>query len=289
MKNIFIILLAFASIAMFTVSCDKIEFPYNEESGNNGSQSDTIRKVLMEDYTGHKCIYCPSAGLILDDLHHLYGDRMVTVTTHTSTLANADFAPYGADYKSVDGEVLSVFFGANVSPLPRGIVNRTEVNGAYLIERGEFGSEVSKVLDSMDHWPDLYLEIMPTYTSGNTFDVEVKITAMKDMPAGKYNLSVLITESNIVSAQMNADPAINGGQEILDYNHKHMMRAAVNTPWGEEFATSISEGQTFTKTYTNVPIDADWVADNISIVAFAYYADGDHVKEVIQAQTEELN
>lgn len=289
MKNIFIIIIAIVSVAIFSVSCDKIEGSYTEEISTEGNESDTIRKVLLEDYTGHTCPNCPLAHTVIDDLHDRYGDRMVTVAIHTGTFADPLMGgEYGAYYKSADGEVLSTFFGGNSAPLPRGIVNRAKVNGDFLIEKGEFATEVSKVLDGKDNWPDLYLEVKPTYTDGNTFDVEVKITAMIDMPAGKYNLSVLITESDIVSPQYNTDLSINNGQNILDYHHNYMLRAAVNSPWGEEFAVSITKGETFTKTYTSVPLDANWVADNISIVAFAYYADGAQEKEVIQAETEHL-
>jgi len=285
MKKILLFLALLSAALVITTSCDKVDPSCNVNTGG-GSKSDTIRKLLFEDYTGHLCTNCPSAHVKLDDLHKVYGDRMVTVAIHTGFFSIQAASPYDADYKTADGEDIALFFGGNTAPLPKGVVNRAKVNGSYLIERAEFATEVSKVL--ADEKPDLYLEVKPTYTSGNTFDVEVKITAMKDMPAGKYNLSVLITESDIISAQKNVNTNINNGKEILDYHHNHVLRATVNTTWGEEFATAISKGQTFTKSYTNVAIDAGWDADNISIVAFAYYADGAKEKEVIQAQVEEL-
>ena len=285
MKKIIIFLAVLSAALVLITSCDKVDPSKNVNTGG-GSKSDTIRKLLFEDFTGHYCTNCPSAHAILDKLHKVYGDRIVTVAIHTGYFAKVRPVPYDANYKTPVGEDLSVFFGGTTASLPMGMVNRAKVNGSYLIAPSEFATEVNNVL--VDEKPDLYLEVKPTYTSGNTFDLEVKITAMKDMPAGKYNLSVLITESDIISAQKNVDPKINNGKEMLDYHHEHVLRAAVNTTWGEEFATSISSGQTFTKSYTNVAIDAGWDADNISIVAFAYYADGAKEKEVIQAQVEEL-
>ena len=289
MKNIFILIFTLLSaILVLTTSCDKVDPSCNVNNGKSVA-SDTVRKLLFEDYTGHLCVNCPSAHEIIHSLKKVYGEsRIVTVAIHTGFFAIPAASPYDDDFTSADGDVISAFFGGNTAPLPKGVVDRKKVNGSYLIERAAFATEVSKVLDSLPQKPDLYLEIKPTYNGSNAFDVDVKITAMKDMPAGKYNLSVLITESDIVAAQKNIDANINNGQEILDYHHMDVLRAAVNTPWGEEFATSISDGQTFTKTYTNVPIDAGWSADNISIVAFAYYADGANEKEVIQAQVEKL-
>ncbi|RLD44796.1 MAG: hypothetical protein DRI86_06585 [Bacteroidetes bacterium] len=288
MKKILILLIGVLSaLVLITTSCDKIEGPY-KETGGSGVTGDTVRKLLFEDYTGHQCVNCPSAHVTIAELHQVYGDRMVTVAIHTSSFADMSFPPYDADYKTADGEELSLFFGGTTAPLPKGMVNRTKVNGSYLIEKAEFGTEVSKVLDSLDEKPDLYIEIKPVFSGGSTFDLEVKITAMKDMPAGKYNLSVLITESDIISAQMNIDPNINNGDDVMDYHHNHVLRGAANTAWGEEFATSISNGQTYTKSYTNIPFDAEWNADNISIVAFAYFADGPNEKSVIQAQEVKL-
>ena len=283
MKKILILLIGVLSaLVLFTTSCDKIEGPYTE-GGGDVVTGDTVRKVLMEDYTGHKCVNCPSAHIVINQLHQVYGDRMVTLAIHTGTFAEMGFPPYSADYKTADGEVISAFFGGLTAPLPKGVVNRAKVNGSYLIEKAEFGTEVSKILDSLSELPDLYIEIEPVFSGGSTFDVNVKITALVDMPAGKYNLSVLLTESELISAQKNIDPNINNGNDVMDYHHEHVLRGAVNTPWGEEFATSISNGQTFTKSYTGIPVGS-MDPEHVDIVAFAYFADGSREKEVIQAE-----
>lgn len=284
MKKI-LILVMLSALVFLTISCDKVEGPF-VETGGGGGTGDTVRQLLFEDYTGHKCVNCPSAHATIDLLHGIYGERMVTVAVHTGYFAEPEAPPYNNDYRTPDGDNTSAFFGGATASLPMGMVNRTKVNGSYLIGKAEFAAEVSKVLDSLPELPDLYIEITPTFSGGSTFDVEVKITALKDMPAGKYNLSVLITE-DLISAQDNIDPNINNGDEILDYHHKHVLRATVNTTWGEEFASSISNGQSFIKTYSGISL-AGMDADNVHIVAFAFFADGAHDKEVIQAQQVDL-
>lgn len=49
-------LLTIIAFSLFIISCDKIDEPYT--NGNNSSNDTTannnVRKVLLEDYTGHK-------------------------------------------------------------------------------------------------------------------------------------------------------------------------------------------------------------------------------------------
>lgn len=56
-----------------------------------------------------------------------------------------------------------------------------------------------------------------------------------------------------------------------DYRHDHVFRAAVNGLWGE--AVTLGEGETRTFSHT-IDIPADWQPRQLSVVAFAYNADG---------------
>jgi hypothetical protein len=62
--------------------------------------------------------------------------------------------------------------------------------------------------------------------------------------------------------------------------HNHVVRDAVNDPWGE--SCSVTEGEVKTFTY-NHPINASWKAEHLSVVAFVYNDDG-----VVQVERESL-
>jgi hypothetical protein len=47
MKKLFIYI-----IPLFLAACDKVDGPYSESSQQTGVENDTIKKVLLEDYTG---------------------------------------------------------------------------------------------------------------------------------------------------------------------------------------------------------------------------------------------
>ncbi len=279
----------FTTAVLISTSCDKISEPYMDNGGKTVA-GDTVRKLLFEDFTGHECVNCPSAHKSIEDLQLIYGDRIIVMAEHVGFFARPKAAPFDYDFRTSEGNDIATVFGAISAPLPKGMVNRTKHNGDFLLDRAAFGSAVSLVLDSMPSKPDVYIEIDPSYNSNDsTIKVDVKLSVLANMPSGKYNVVVMATENNIIQAQKNNDAAIGNVPEILDYNHKNVLRGAINTTWGEEFANaSLSNGQTFTKSYSNYKIGSDWDADNIDIVAFVYYADGPNQNVVIQAEKVKL-
>jgi thiol-disulfide isomerase/thioredoxin len=274
---------------MVSTSCDKISEPYME-NGSGIVTGDTVRKLLFEDFTGHECVNCPSAHKTIEDLQSIYNDRIIVMAEHVGFFARPKAAPFDYDFRTPEGDDISTVFGAMSAPLPKGMVNRTKQNGDYLLDRAAFGTAVSLVLDSMPEKPDIFIEIDPSYSStDSTLNVDIKLTVLTALPAGKYNIAVMVTESKIVEAQKNNDATVGDVPEILDYEHNHVLRAAINTTWGEEFANgSLNEGQVYTKSYSNFKIGADWNPNNLSIVAFAYFADGANQNVVIQAEEAKL-
>ena len=74
MKNIFkyIPILLFA----FLISCDEVKNPLKPNNGKCGDETlpVPIRKILVEDYTGHTCGNCPRAAEKIAYLQKNYCD-----------------------------------------------------------------------------------------------------------------------------------------------------------------------------------------------------------------------
>ena len=85
-----LILMVF-TIVVFQQSCDIAEEPYLvpvDTLGNGpGGPSDGIRKILLEDYTGHKCPNCPEAAVEAHNLKLAYGDSLVIMAVHAGVFA----------------------------------------------------------------------------------------------------------------------------------------------------------------------------------------------------------
>ncbi|MCK5857662.1 MAG: Omp28-related outer membrane protein [Bacteroidales bacterium] len=282
-----IVIFAFAGLLSFMVlstSCDKVDAPYMT-IGGGGVVGDTVRKVLLEDFTGHLCVNCAAAHLAIEGLQVVYPKRIIPMVIHVGFFAKPKPAPYDYDFRTSTGDDIAAQFGATAAPLPKGMVNRID-DGGYLLDPADYATAVSLVLDSMPSKPDIFIELSSSFNStDSTISVDAKMSVFKNMPAGKYNISVMVVESKIVEAQKNTNPNINNGKEILDYEHNDVLRGAINTTWGEEFAdAALTDGQVFNKSYSKYKIGSDWKPDDLKIIAFVYYADGPNDKVVIQAE-----
>jgi len=289
MKNYIKILVLLFTLGLFWASCDKITFPYTTGGNGDNLTNDTVRKVLLEDFTGHTCVNCPQAHKIADDLEKLYGKQLVVVAIHAGFFSKPKAVPYDDDFRTNEGTDLYNFFGVQSAPI--GMVNRIKQNnGGYLVDKGAFATEVSKQIDSLPIEPDLYIYLEPTFNTGDsTVNLQTDVTFLTNLPSGKYNLCVMITESGIIAAQKNNDPAMGNVPVIVDYQHNHMLRGMLTTTWGDEIMDGApTDGLVVYKNYSNFKLGKDWNPKNCHIVAFVYLADGAHEKEIIQAQEVEL-
>lgn len=285
MKSVLKIYSLLLVIVFVISSCDKVDCPCNEVTNGNGNENDTVRKVLLEDFTGHECVNCPAAHDVAADLHNVYGNQLITIAIHAGFFAKPESAPFDYDFRTTAGDDYESAFSLVSTPI--GMINRIEDNGSFLIPTGDWGSKVSAQLDSLPEEPELYIHLSSDYNSANnSVDIDAEITILESLPSGKYNLSILITENGIVKPQKdNREP----DGEVLDYEHNHVLRGAVNGSWGTEILNgSPAINDKFNENF-NYSLGADWVADNCNIVAFVYYADGPDEYKIIQAQEIKLN
>ena len=93
MKKIFVSIIVLTAILFF--SCDRIEGPYMVPSENEPvtvtfpdlDVNSVYRKVLIEEFTGHRCMNCPTGHQKLEELHERFGDTLVAVGMHVGSLA----------------------------------------------------------------------------------------------------------------------------------------------------------------------------------------------------------
>jgi hypothetical protein len=79
-------------------------------------------------------------------------------------------------------------------------------------------------------------------------------------------LQVWILEDQITAMQLMPD-----GTADADYVHNHVLRAAVNGTWGEDF--TIREGEKKEQILTET-FEGSWDSHNLSVVAFVYNDQG---------------
>lgn len=238
----------------------------------------TDRVVLVEEFTGMKCVNCPSGHRKIKELQQTYPNKIVPVAIHSHWPVYS--APQnGYDFRTADGEIIEKDMKA--SNLPSAMVNRKyfEESGVYALEG--FTNWAGSIAAELCLPPDATIQLNPTYDDNNrkvTVTVDVAPTNAVRMKE-RVGLTVLITESHIIAPQE--------GLSGWDYNyeHNHVLRDVITDTWG----TKIQEkGETLTPhqevlTYT---LPTDWNPDNCHLVAFVHYQ-GDE-RYVLQAAEADL-
>ena len=279
MKNTLFIITIFS---IFFYSCDQIDGPYLEDGNycGNDSLSVPIKKILLEDYTGHKCGNCPEAHEKLRELKEIYCDHIIPVAVHVGFFAKPSITgTFTYDFRTETGKELDDYFGNSEKGLPNGMVNRSSVNSDIVLFADSWAIAINNLLLSP---PDFNISIENIYNS-ETRKVQIKVqaNALRQYNSS-INLVVLIVEDSIVNWQKdyNADEV-----DIENYTHRHVLRDAVNFTWGEEFITGITKpNNSFEKTL-NYTLNSQWNENHCEIIAYIYNID---TKEIIQAENEDI-
>jgi|LSQX01.1.fsa_nt_gb thiol-disulfide isomerase/thioredoxin len=254
--------LVLASLA-FT-ACDIIEEPYMTSPGGNGNTGEVVRKVLLEEFTGHQCPNCPAGAETADALKEFFGEQLVIVSIHAGFFARTTAPHFLADYRTSAGTEINNYFG--VAANPAGMVNRKEFSGNRILNPSAWGGAISQILEEE---PQAGIEISLSYeTTSRNLNVAINTTALKSLQGPLY-LAALLLEDNILSPQQTNDSQYtNGIQE--NYNHRHVLRTDINGTWGEVISENGAEvNEEFPKSY-NITLDEGWNESTCSVVAYVY-------------------
>jgi len=269
--NIFFV---FTILVIF--SCEEIKEPLKEKTESTcGDESlgTPIKKILIEDFTGHKCPNCPDAANILEEIIDEYCDHIVPITVHIGLFAAPD-AEFTADYRTETGTEIGESYGIS-NLLPLGLVDRTEYELNLSLGRENWKSAVDLLYD-LQARANIILETEYNETDNKvTVHTSTEFLAAIDHP---ISLGLYLTEDSIISPQKTDTGTIE------NYVHRHMLRKGINGAFGEEILGSAQFGQSFEKTFT-FDVDPEWVIDKCEIVAFISNTE---TKEIIQAESEHI-
>ena len=236
-------LLYFISFIAIWMGCDKIEQPY-KESGNSTSDTTAcplptfdvqpiVKKVLLEEFTGHTCGNCPASHDISSSLKQMYGNRLILIAVHTGSFAlpkNYADGSFAYDFRSPCGEELNNSFGNDAAGLPNGMIDRKKVNGNEIIRPSAWGTEIQK---SLGNAPLAGLQIINNYEASSGKLCTAVQTAFTNAIQGTYQLMIYLTEDSIINWQKDYRK---NPENIPDYVHRHVLRQSINGTFGETIA-----------------------------------------------------
>ncbi len=241
----------FCALGMFALlaACDEVD---TSDRYIEVPAAKVERTVLLEDFTGQKCVNCPDAHRIAEALEKQYGEHMVVVAIHCDLNMS-----YPADNKRYTGlrqpEGQEYYERSGITDgLPMGIVDghRPAINA--------------------DRWADaVYNDIQQTtplsidmqaHLDGDRIAIECTLLSSESLTG---NLVLWIVESGIVARQESSTGRIN------DYVHNNVFRACVNGLDGDAVNLVSREPRPFSYSIAIKKTDTEaWVPDNLAVVAF---------------------
>jgi thiol-disulfide isomerase/thioredoxin len=274
MKKLLTLSAALLIVALFN-SCDKVSPPYKNPIVVPAGE----RNVLVEDFTGHKCGFCPRATRAAYDLKQTYGDRMIVLSIHAGFFASTNIPPFTYDFKCAESIALDTDFGISLAGNPNGMVNRKKINGSFIIPYTSWGAEVANVLNSTAPLP-VRIGINAEYdTTSRQLDTEVQLDFASDL-LGTHKLSVYLVEDSIVKWQKDYDATPNDNP---NYVHREVLRGSMNGTYGDVISNTTA-GETVVRNYSTT-LNNTWDAKHMSLVVFLY---NDATKEIIQVEQKHL-
>jgi len=210
------------------------------------------RIVLLEDFTGQRCVNCPKGTEVIEQLQETFGDNVIAVGIHGGPLGFAGNARYEGLATDAGNQYYS-HWGFDYQPI--GLVNR---HGAV-----NYTDWATAVREELAKPAPLRLAVVSRLDDG---EISIVVNAFGTDGVVEGKLQVWLLEDSITALQL-----MPGGSPNPDYVHNHVLRAPVNGLWGEDFA--IAEGETKEHRLTCRP-DAAWKPGHLSIVAFVYNGDG---------------
>ncbi|MBI3510396.1 MAG: Omp28-related outer membrane protein [Bacteroidetes bacterium] len=278
-------------ISTFLWRCDYIKVPPYAGGSGIAPTTDTVRKVLVEDFTGHTCTNCPDAANMIDTLEQLYPDQIIPVAVHTTAFADpcppaplpggAPLGSYTQDFR-VTGEdaAYDAIYGSNSWPPPQGMINHYGYPLTVPTGVGAWSSTVAGILAQP---MTAYLKITPTYNStSRSLSVSVSGKIMTDT-TGTFLISLYLVEDSIVGWQL-----VHGVNDS-DYVFNHVFRGCINTPGsisGDTVLTgNIPNGTAINYTMTNsFTVSNAFNAAHCKVVAYIYKSSDYGVLQAAQAK-----
>lgn len=284
------IALAIVTIGFFGIfwtACDKADPPVNliDKQSTTDDYLDTLyvidsvsvntKHVLLEDFTGHKCVNCPEAALEAHDLAEELNHQLIIYSVHAGYYADPDDeGDYTADFRCDAGNELNADFQIIANPI--GTVNRVEYGGSVLIGAGNWEASVLSELGKEDL---VNLKVTNTYYPNlNTIQINVATTFLNAME-GNYKLVVYLAEDHIIAPQKNNNESIGPSPDWLDYEHRNILRDAINSTYGDNLTdTGEVEAITYYNKFT-YDMNPEWVTENCNLIVYVIQ---DETGEILQ-------
>lgn len=289
-------------------SCDHVKNPYpvevnleldttlypglwsdyeNNEWPSFTQNTNTTKNVLIEDFTGHKCVFCPAAAELAHQLHEENPSRVFTASMHAGPDGIGDFQSvsppdYPLDFTNPEGVEIGLYFGENDGGFPgnpRGTINRFN-NGTVFQSPNQWTSMVNDQLISNALKVNIQSKLN-YYPETNGAFLHVELDPIDESITSKLGIAVYLIEDSLVGDQKMIDNSHNSS-----YIHRDIHRGNLN---GTAFGRPVSSDDLIEENYYinysfKVPnqLDGQYNASNMHLLVYAFNIETWEIYQVVK-------
>ena len=289
------------------VSCDHVKNPYPPEVNLEldttlypglwsdyinewpvfSENTNTNRNVLIEDFTGHKCVFCPAAADLAHALHEADPSRVYIASIHAGPDGIGDFQSvsppdYPLDFTNPEGVEIGLYFGENDGGFPgnpRGTVNRFN-NGTIFQSPTQWTSMVNDQLSSNNLKINIQSELNYYEETKGAF-LHVELDPVDANVAENLGITVYLLEDSLVGDQKMSDNSHNS-----NYIHRDIHRGNLNaSAFGRPVSSEDLNGDKYYINYSFVvpnQLDGQYNASNMHLLIYAFNTETWEIYQVVK-------
>lgn len=221
------------------------------------------KKVILEEYTGIHCTYCPDGHEIAQSLKNQYPEDLFIINLHVGGYANPSSGE--PDFRTSFGDAIAG--QSNLSGYPSGSVNRQyfsnyAMNGGTAMGRGSWSNAVSQVINQTSY-VNVGVEASIN-VQNNELTVHVEGYYTGTSPEITNYLNVALIQNNTTGPQT-------GGGMGDNYNHMHRLVHMITGQWGEAINNTSAGNfvdETFSYTIPSNYNGVDVELAELNVIAF---------------------
>lgn len=213
------------------------------------------QNVLIEDFTGTWCGYCPRISYAIELVEEQTTDAYVVAIHRGSTNpSSGSYDPYNYSAGALENLI-------GLEGYPTGMLNRTtEWNSPE-------PSYVNQVINLTSGQADVGLALSPTLND-NTMNIDVNVKFGGQFSASNAKLVVYVLEDSLEFNQTNYTSYYGGGSVIPNFEHNHVLRASLTNLLGDQIPASEYSADNVYQVNFNGAVPSNVAnTENMSVVA----------------------
>ncbi|MCL2039655.1 MAG: Omp28-related outer membrane protein [Bacteroidetes bacterium] len=243
------------------------------------------KNVVLEEYTGWRCMHCPDGHKRAQQLAASNPGRAFITNIHASGYGSPNPAEEGWNLVTIEGDTMVKYSG--LTGYPAGSVNRSTT--PWAMNRGSWVTVANEIM-TQNSPVNIFVKAYLNHVSRKMIvEVELYYTANSESSTNK--LTVMLLQNEIIGGQKDDNGSgvayypemhlgvINASNSIYRYRHQHALRKFISPggPFGEDITTTTQGSYIYKKYELDIPqtiIDANIPVELEHLEVLAFIAEG---------------